>query len=205
MIGGICESPLTIRALLAWRAALWESKILLRDIIDLNATYDSDPSEAEMAEAVAELEEPEGEKGSKLDGKSTDKIAAEHSAKTGAKQDSEDDSEDETSDEGEADEDEEAGLSLTAIEQALLPQVECWSCRCGWGWGWCRRGPGGGGWAIMQAVHRRANARDSGRSDLSRRLNPKRFMWHPPGKGSLRWRAGSRRLRSTSEGPPRPG
>ena len=27
-------------------------------------------------------------------------------------------------------------------------------------------------WAIMQAAHRRANARDSGRSDFSRRLNP---------------------------------
>jgi hypothetical protein len=26
-------------------------------------------------------------------------------------------------------------------------------------------------WAIMQAVHRRANARDSGRSDFSHRLN----------------------------------
>ena len=40
MLGGICESPLTIRALLAWRAALLDGKILLRDIIDLNATYD---------------------------------------------------------------------------------------------------------------------------------------------------------------------
>ncbi len=127
MIGGICESPLTIRALLAWRAALLESKILLRDIIDLNATYDSDPSEAEMAEAVAELvetaEEDVGKSDKESDKKADGKTAAEHSAKTGAKQDSEEDSEDETSDEGEADEDEEAGLSLAAIEQALLPQV----------------------------------------------------------------------------------
>jgi len=123
MIGGICESPLTIRALLAWRAALLENKILLRDIIDLNATYDSDPSEAELAEAVAELEETEGEDGSMPGGKTADQTAAKHSAKTGAKQDSEDELEDESSDEGEADEDEEASLSLAAIEQALLPQV----------------------------------------------------------------------------------
>jgi RNA polymerase primary sigma factor len=127
MIGGICESPLTIRALLAWRAALLESKILLRDIIDLNATYDSDPSEAEMAEAVAELvetaEEDVGKSDKESDKKADGKTAAEHSAKTGAKQDSEEDSEDEASDEREADEDEEAGLSLAAIEQALLPQV----------------------------------------------------------------------------------
>ncbi|MHC4067594.1 MAG: RNA polymerase sigma factor region1.1 domain-containing protein, partial [Planctomycetota bacterium] len=125
MIGGICESPLTIQALLAWRAALLDGKILLRDIIDLNATYDSGPSESEMAEAVAELADTEGEDGSKPDGKSSDKTAAKDSAKTGAKQDSEDDSEEETSDEDEdeTDEEEEASLTPAAMEQALLPQV----------------------------------------------------------------------------------
>ena len=39
MIGGICESPLTYRALIAWRDALNAGKMLLRDIIDLDATY----------------------------------------------------------------------------------------------------------------------------------------------------------------------
>ena len=39
MIGGLCESPLTVRALILWRDALNESKMLLRDIIDLDATY----------------------------------------------------------------------------------------------------------------------------------------------------------------------
>ena len=39
MIGGICESPLTIRAIIEWHAALKDGKMLLRDIIDLEATY----------------------------------------------------------------------------------------------------------------------------------------------------------------------
>src|SRR5258707_4024070 len=39
MIGGICESPLTIRAIIAWRDALNQNKMLLRDIIDLDASY----------------------------------------------------------------------------------------------------------------------------------------------------------------------
>jgi RNA polymerase primary sigma factor len=39
MIGGICESPLTIRAIIGWRDALNEGKMLLRDLIDLDATY----------------------------------------------------------------------------------------------------------------------------------------------------------------------
>src|SRR6201988_866119 len=39
MIGGLCKSPLTVRALMLWRDALNEGKMLLRDIIDLDATY----------------------------------------------------------------------------------------------------------------------------------------------------------------------
>src|SRR5260221_12074553 len=41
MIGGICENPLTIRAIVGWRDALVEGKMLLRDILDLDATYGS--------------------------------------------------------------------------------------------------------------------------------------------------------------------
>jgi RNA polymerase primary sigma factor len=49
MIGGICESPLTIQAILSWHDSLNDGKILLRDIIDLEATYGGGPSsEAEM-------------------------------------------------------------------------------------------------------------------------------------------------------------
>ncbi|MBT6828942.1 MAG: RNA polymerase sigma factor RpoD, partial [Rhodospirillaceae bacterium] len=38
MIAGICESPLTMRAIIEWREALKEETILLRDVIDLDAT-----------------------------------------------------------------------------------------------------------------------------------------------------------------------
>jgi RNA polymerase primary sigma factor len=61
MIGGICESPLTIRALLAWREALIEGRILLRDIIDLDATSGGGPSEDAMYQAVEEIAEMEDE------------------------------------------------------------------------------------------------------------------------------------------------
>ena len=39
MIGGICESPLTIRALLQWQQQITEGGVPLRDIIDLDTTY----------------------------------------------------------------------------------------------------------------------------------------------------------------------
>src|SRR5437660_4291649 len=45
MIGGICESPMTITALLAWRDAINEGRILLRDVIDLEATQGGAPGE----------------------------------------------------------------------------------------------------------------------------------------------------------------
>jgi RNA polymerase primary sigma factor len=43
MIGAICESPLTIRAIIAWRDALKDERILLRDVIDLDATHGGGP------------------------------------------------------------------------------------------------------------------------------------------------------------------
>ena len=39
MIAGLCESPLTFQAIIIWRDELAAGKILLRDIIDLEATY----------------------------------------------------------------------------------------------------------------------------------------------------------------------
>jgi RNA polymerase primary sigma factor len=39
MIQGLCESPLTFQAIIVWRDELNEGDILLRDIIDLEATY----------------------------------------------------------------------------------------------------------------------------------------------------------------------
>src|SRR5262249_12920231 len=38
MIAGLCESPLTFQAIIIWRDELNEGKVLLRDIIDLEAT-----------------------------------------------------------------------------------------------------------------------------------------------------------------------
>src|SRR5262249_27681030 len=39
MIGALCESPLTMKAIVQWREDLLNKKVLLRDIIDLEGTY----------------------------------------------------------------------------------------------------------------------------------------------------------------------
>jgi RNA polymerase primary sigma factor len=61
MIGGLCESPLTFRAILRWHEAVRQTppRMLLRDIIDLEATQSAGNPEAAVAAAVEEFEEGE--------------------------------------------------------------------------------------------------------------------------------------------------
>ena len=44
MIGGLCESPLTFRAIITWHDQLKAGRMLLRDIIDLEATQGGPPA-----------------------------------------------------------------------------------------------------------------------------------------------------------------
>ena len=52
MIAGLCESPLTFQAIIIWRDELNEGKVLLRDIIDLDATYAGPDAKAMPAPAI---------------------------------------------------------------------------------------------------------------------------------------------------------
>ncbi len=70
MIGGLCESPLTFRAIIAWHDALKAGRMLLRDIIDLEATQGGPQVAADgavpavVAEAGFEADDAEeGEEG----------------------------------------------------------------------------------------------------------------------------------------------
>ncbi|MGX7707232.1 RNA polymerase sigma factor RpoD [Methylobacterium sp. Gmos1] len=64
MIAGLCESPLTFQAIIIWRDELVDGRVLLRDIIDLEATYAGPDGRAGPAEGEVEGEgdeESEGE------------------------------------------------------------------------------------------------------------------------------------------------
>ena len=97
MIGGICESPLTIRAIIQWHEALRAGDLLLRDIIDLEATMGGGAPE-NLEEAVATSEE-----GSSAAGDEADEV-------------------DLIDEEGEMGEDD-AAMSLSSMEEKLLPEV----------------------------------------------------------------------------------
>ncbi|WP_018995875.1 RNA polymerase sigma factor RpoD [Hirschia maritima] len=76
MIRGLCESPLTFEAIMVWRQELEDERVLLRDIIDLEATYAAAnggvPDNSAAAVAL--------EKGEPIE-KTPEQIAAEEKAK----------------------------------------------------------------------------------------------------------------------------
>jgi len=109
MIAGLCESPLTFQAIIIWRDELNESKILLREVIDLEATYAGpEAKQAPVVERVEEAEKPRVEDKGRRPQRDDDDIT-----NVGG----------ETRVEEEDDEEDEANLSLAAMEAELRPQV----------------------------------------------------------------------------------
>ena len=124
MIGGIVDSPMTIRALLQWRDALDEELMLLRDIIDLDATY-SGPREDATAGGI-------GADGLPIPGPQAAAIKAQEAKPEEKKERDKASSDDDGGEEGEStnddedeseEDDDENTVSLAVMEQALLPDV----------------------------------------------------------------------------------
>jgi RNA polymerase primary sigma factor len=111
MIAGLCESPLTFQAIIIWRDELNESKILLREIIDLEATYAGpEAKQAPVVERVEEAAKPE----EKPRGRAAAREEEDDITNVGG---------DTRGLEEEEDDEDEASLSLAAMEAELRPQV----------------------------------------------------------------------------------
>ncbi|MCV6585513.1 MAG: RNA polymerase sigma factor RpoD [Marinibacterium sp.] len=105
MIAGLCESPLTFQAITIWHEELLNEEILLRDVIDLEATFGNQMDED------GEVEEP---------------VVDTSNVKTEAKQDSGpelDADGNPIAKDDDDDEDDQANMSLAAMEAALKDQV----------------------------------------------------------------------------------
>ncbi len=104
MIAGLCESPLTFQAITIWRDELLSEDILLRDVIDLEATFGNqlgeDDDTAPVVAGGATSETKSEDSGEELDADGNPIII-----------------------EDDDDEDEQANMSLAAMEAALKPQV----------------------------------------------------------------------------------
>ncbi|WP_406854424.1 RNA polymerase sigma factor RpoD [Alsobacter sp. KACC 23698] len=104
MIAGLCESPLTFQAIIIWRDELMEGKVLLRDIIDLEATYAG----------------PEGKGGPKVEGEEGEAVDGVAAPQPEARAEGEE----APIPEGDLEEDDmENNVSLSAMEAELKPKV----------------------------------------------------------------------------------
>ena len=138
MTAGICESPLTIRAVVEWYDMLMADDVLLRDIIDLDATYGAGPDGKKtqgMANHAVNGANGANGAGNGTNGAAASTIPAGTSAgvngaangANGAAAANDDDAA--KGENGEAaktdddEEEEEATLSLSAMEEALKPVV----------------------------------------------------------------------------------
>ncbi|MCO5162967.1 MAG: RNA polymerase sigma factor RpoD [Mesorhizobium sp.] len=111
MIAGLCESPLTFQAIIIWRDELNEAKILLREIIDLEATYAGpEAKQAPVVERVDEDAKPKEDPRTARRGRGDDD---DDITNVGGENRVEDEDDDE----------DEQNLSLAAMEAELRPQV----------------------------------------------------------------------------------
>ena len=123
MIGGICESPLTIRALLHWRDQIADGVVPLRDIIDLETTYariNGSPVDEKILENIEDgIEASDLEDEDEEEEEEEDEEAAEES------EDEEGDADTDTStrDANTGDESEDLNMSLAAMEDAIRDQM----------------------------------------------------------------------------------
>jgi len=109
MIRGLCESPLTFEAMMVWRDELINERILLRDLIDLEATYGAENPPPEP-KPVEKEDEPEPVKAKARRGADVDEVEAERERQA---QEAEE----------EDDEDDAAAMSMSAMEAELRDGV----------------------------------------------------------------------------------
>jgi RNA polymerase primary sigma factor len=122
VLEALCESPLTMRAIIGWREAIGEGKALLREVIDLEATYGAEPHGTETQSAGPQGAETEG---AKTEGAETKGAETEGAADDETKSSAPADGADEPTEPEESEEDDfdEAAVSLSAMEASVRDGV----------------------------------------------------------------------------------
>ena len=111
MIAGLCESPLTFQAIIIWRDELLSEDILLRDVIDLEATFGRS------------LDGEEDIVGAGLEGVEVDASAAPRRTAGAAEPELDADGNPIFAEAEEDDDEDGVSMSLAAMEAALKPKV----------------------------------------------------------------------------------
>ena len=104
MIGSLCESALTMRAIARWQDAIVEGEVLLRDIIDLDSTYGAAYGTPPPTAA-------------------NNNLGVDNTTSSASNNTPSDDHEGESTSEDEETDDDEISVSLAAMEETLKPDI----------------------------------------------------------------------------------
>jgi RNA polymerase primary sigma factor len=132
MIEGLCDSPITFAAIIHWASELAEERMLLRDIIDLDASSGKGPQNPTDDDKKEETVEGDGAKTSegteaKAGQPGDEKADQPGDEKTDEKADGDSansaDGAQPASDDDEDDDEDEGNMSLAAMEEMLTPET----------------------------------------------------------------------------------
>ena len=118
MISGLCESPLTLKAILQWQDDISEGKITLREVIDLESLYEDSPYKKNLSKKIKEAKKKK-EQEEKLElkkKKDLQKNASSWESEVEVKQTTEPEEQYE-------DADDEMNVSIAIMEEELKPEI----------------------------------------------------------------------------------
>ena len=121
MISGLCESPLTLQAILDWRDDIIAEKITLREVIDLESLFEESPNKKELGKKIKEAKKrkEQEEKEEIRKRKEAEKKSSTYGDDTEPTIES---SSDQSIEEYE-DADDELNVSIAIMEEELKPQI----------------------------------------------------------------------------------
>ena len=118
MISGLCESPLTLKAILQWQDDISEGKITLREVIDLESLYEDSPYKKNLSKKIKEAKKKK-EQEEKLElkkKKDLEKNASSWESEVEVKKSAEPEEQYE-------DADDEMNVSIAIMEEELKPEI----------------------------------------------------------------------------------
>ncbi len=118
MISGLCESPLTLKAILQWQDYISEGKITLREVIDLESLYEDSPYKKNLSKKIKEAKKKK-EQEEKLElkkKKDLEKNASSWESEVEVKKTAEPEDQYE-------DADDEMNVSIAIMEEELKPEI----------------------------------------------------------------------------------
>ncbi|MGF1651438.1 MAG: sigma-70 family RNA polymerase sigma factor, partial [Hyphomicrobiaceae bacterium] len=121
VLEALCESPLTMQAIIGWRDKILSGEALLREVIDLDATYGGGPQDADALEGGETSGEAEGQ--AEVLAAAADGVKDEASDAEGDPREDNPAERSEGEGEGDGDDLDEDTLSLSALEEKVRSGV----------------------------------------------------------------------------------